>query len=164
MPKAIFGVIHLIVEDEGKVETFIDKSHELIYSIRIYVAQYAFSIKEGGYRGIDFVLLDYSFEVIDVCEIAGCQSIVVAQCEKMLMFLMIEWLHETTGSRLSFLNKEASFLEWIIFFIFFFTTDSRSNSMNLNFFWMVPSSIRLNQTVSSPLPRATICTFYPLLV
>jgi len=48
LAKTVFRVIHLIVEDEGKVETFIDKSHEFINSIRINVAQYTFRIKEGG--------------------------------------------------------------------------------------------------------------------
>jgi hypothetical protein len=71
LPKTIFWIIHFIVKYEGKIETFVNKSHKFINTICINVAQHTFCIEKGGYCSIDFVLFDYSFEVINICEIAN---------------------------------------------------------------------------------------------
>ena len=72
--------------------------------------------------------------------------------------------HEIVGVRFSFENSWPSFLDFFIFRTFLLTTTSRSNSMHLNCLSANPSSIRLNQVVSSPLPKETIWTFCPKLI
>ena len=48
LSKAIVGIVHFVVKEEGQVELFVDEAHEIIDPIGVDVAQHALAVEEGG--------------------------------------------------------------------------------------------------------------------
>lgn len=164
LSKAIIGVVHFVVKEEGKVEFFVDVVHEFVDTVCVDIAQHALAIEESWSCCIDLVLLQDLLKLFQIGQIAHCECVGISQLEEVLMLCMKAVVPVMAGWRWIFSKSLPSFLEWLILRIFFLTTLSRSSSTNLKGFLMCPSSIRLNQIVSRPLPKATICTFSPVLV
>lgn len=78
LSKAIIRVVHFIVEKEGQVEFLVDIVHKLIHFFRIDVAQHAFTIEKSRRRCVNFVLLQYFLEVLQIGQIANSKRIGIA--------------------------------------------------------------------------------------
>ena len=85
LPESVVGVVHLVVEDKGQAEILVDEAHQVVYPVRINVAEDALRIEECRHLRVYFVVLYYLFELIQLRNVAGCYGILLPKGKEMLV-------------------------------------------------------------------------------